>query len=302
MSELDLNLVRTFVLLYETRNVTRTAEHMSLTQPSVSHALKRLRKHLNDNLFGRSPDGLRPTALAVDIYPRLRQALDVMDGTLSGIGTFDPMTSRRKFRLHATDLGEINLLPEILAKVATSAPNVSLTVIPLNTDVVDDELRHGHADAAICTPHLPGNDLRRDLLRQDTYCGICTSNHPRVGTEPSLEVFLGERHVAVDMTTGHTDVDKSLTALGVTRDVAVRLAHFAPLPQLIESTPYLSIIPTSVSAQFERLADVRTFPLPFSVPGVEIGLYTFRRILPDPGTEWLRTLILSALTSPQSAK
>jgi hypothetical protein len=51
VAETDLNLVRTFLRLYETRSVTRTAEQMSLTQPSVSHALRRLRKQFNDNLF-----------------------------------------------------------------------------------------------------------------------------------------------------------------------------------------------------------------------------------------------------------
>ena len=40
VAETDLNLVRTFLRLYETRSVTRTAEQMSLTQPSVSHALR----------------------------------------------------------------------------------------------------------------------------------------------------------------------------------------------------------------------------------------------------------------------
>ena len=54
VAETDLNLVRTFLRLYETRSVTRAAEQMSLTQPSVSHALRRLRKQFNDNLFNRS--------------------------------------------------------------------------------------------------------------------------------------------------------------------------------------------------------------------------------------------------------
>ena len=83
MAEPDLNLVRTFLRLYETRSVTRTAEQMSLTQPSVSHALRRLRKQFNDNLFSRSSGGLEPTERSRKIYPLLRQAIEAVEATMT---------------------------------------------------------------------------------------------------------------------------------------------------------------------------------------------------------------------------
>ena len=79
VAETDLNLVRTFLRLYETRSVTRTAEQMSLTQPSVSHALRRLRKQFNDNLFSRSSGGLEPTERSRQVYPLLRQAIEAVE-------------------------------------------------------------------------------------------------------------------------------------------------------------------------------------------------------------------------------
>jgi DNA-binding transcriptional LysR family regulator len=83
MAEPDLNLVRTFLRLFETRSVTRTAEQMSLTQPSVSHALRRLRKQFNDNLFSRSSGGLGPTERSRKIYPLLRQAMEAVEATMT---------------------------------------------------------------------------------------------------------------------------------------------------------------------------------------------------------------------------
>ena len=111
---MDLNLMRTLVLLYQTRSVTRTAEALYITQPSVSYALRRLRHQFNDELFVRSSDGLQPTDLAEQMYPSLQQALEVIDETVSGARDFDPSTSQRAFRLLATDLGEIGLLPAVL--------------------------------------------------------------------------------------------------------------------------------------------------------------------------------------------
>ncbi|MDF3306616.1 LysR family transcriptional regulator [Rhodococcus sp. T2V] len=296
MADYDLNLVRTFLLLYETRSVTRTAERLSLTQPSVSHALGRMRKQFNDSLFSRSTGGLQPTELATAMYPTLRQAIEVIDSTVSGVGQFDPATSHRTFRLHATDLGEVNLLPPVLARIAEAAPGVDLHITPLNFSVVETELRQGQTDAVICTPRIAADDFERDVLFEDHYCGICSDAHPRIGPTPTLEEFLGERHIAVDVSAGHTDVDRSLSLLGHTRDVALRISHFAALPPLLETTPYLSIIPASVSEQFCRMAGVKTFELPFPVPAVEISLYTYKRVLPDPGTEWFRSIMKTALT------
>ena len=61
--------MKTFVLLYESGSVTRTAEKLHITQPSVSHSLSRLRRQLSDPLFVRSANGLVPTDTARQLYP-----------------------------------------------------------------------------------------------------------------------------------------------------------------------------------------------------------------------------------------
>ena len=295
VSEIDLNLVRTFLHLYETRSVTRTAERMSITQPSVSHALARLRKQFNDNLFSRSTGGLKPTQRASEVYPMLRQAIEVIEATIGGVARFDPATSRRTFRVHATDLGEVSVVPPVLRLIAEAAPAVDLHITPLDFAIAETELRQGQADAVICTPRITADDIARDVLFDDVYCGLRSTRHPRIADHPTLAEFLTERHIAVEVSAGHTDVDRSLELLGHTRDVALRISHFAALPQLIEKTSYLSIIPSSVSEQFCAVADITSFELPFTVPAMEVSLYTYRRALPDPGVEWLRQAIRAAL-------
>ncbi|MGO1562189.1 MAG: LysR family transcriptional regulator, partial [Actinomycetaceae bacterium] len=54
MSDVDLQLLTTFVRVYEARNVTRAAEDLGLSQPTVSHALARLRRQVGDELFVRA--------------------------------------------------------------------------------------------------------------------------------------------------------------------------------------------------------------------------------------------------------
>jgi DNA-binding transcriptional LysR family regulator len=295
MVDVDLNLMRTFVLLYETRSVTRTAEALFITQPSVSHALRRLRRQFNDELFVRSPDGLAPTETAELMYPRLQQALEVIDETVSGAGRFDPTTSVRTFRICATDLGEISLLPAVLARLEEHAPRCTVEVTPLDMAAAPQHLRQGRADAVICTPRIDDPDLRRDGLFRERYVGLRARVHPRIDDRPSLEEYLRERHIVVDPAAGHVDADQELTRLGHRREVAARVSHFAVLPELLAQTYYLSVVPNGVAGLFTRSSDVRTFELPFEIPTVEVSLYTYRRALPAPGTDWLRDLICRTL-------
>lgn len=113
--------------------------------------------------------------------------------------------------------------------------------------------------------------------------------------EPRLEEFLAERHIAVEASAGHTNVDESLGSLGRTRDIALRISHFAALPELVEKTSYLSVIPTSVAPEMCAQASIETFELPFAVPELQVSLHTYRRALPDPGVTWFRETIISAL-------
>ena len=58
----DLNLIKVFLAIWETRGISGAGERLGLTQPAVSHALRRLREQfdpagvLNPGVLG-APDG-----------------------------------------------------------------------------------------------------------------------------------------------------------------------------------------------------------------------------------------------------
>lgn len=295
MDSPDLNLVKTFVLLYETRSVTGTAELLFITQPSVSYALRRLRRRFDDELFTRSAGGLVPTPLATTLYPPLRQALEVVNEAISSAGRFEPAETERTFRLCATDLGELTLLPKILTALNTRAPRCRVEVSPLHMETAADSLRRGTVDVVICTPRIDAPDLERRTLIRERYVGLCTASHPRIRDAPTLDEYLDERHIVVDSTAGHHAGDDVLVRLGRHRTVAARVPHFTVLPEIIASTPHLALVPYGVVESFTRRADVRQFVLPFEIPTVEVALYTLRRAVPSPGIAWFRDLINEVL-------
>lgn len=135
MNQIDLNLMRTFVLLYETGSVTHTAERLYVTQPSVSYALARLRELFEDRLFVRTRQGMEPTIAARQLYPALRDALQQLQDAIESSRDFEPATCTRRFRLALTDLGEMALLPKLMRRLHEQAPQAELEVVPLEIDL-----------------------------------------------------------------------------------------------------------------------------------------------------------------------
>ncbi|WP_338559946.1 LysR family transcriptional regulator [Erwinia sp. E_sp_B04_7] len=112
---MDLNLVRVFTAIYETRSVSGAAERLFITQPSVSYALSRLRNETSDELFKRSRAGMEPTPTAVQLYKVFKKSLTGIEKAVADTRNFIPASSRHKFRLALTDLGQLLLLPRLVA-------------------------------------------------------------------------------------------------------------------------------------------------------------------------------------------
>lgn len=99
---LDLNLLRLFDRVMAEGSLTRAAAELAMTQPAASHALKRLHAAVGEPLFVRSAFGMKPTARAEALWPRVREALDALRDALSP-ERFDPRISEVAFRLAMAD-------------------------------------------------------------------------------------------------------------------------------------------------------------------------------------------------------
>ena len=83
IKDIDLNLLRVFDAVYRTRNVSRAAETLDLTQPAVSQGLTRLRLLVKDPLFIRASGGVQPSPRADRLAPAVRTALGTLEQALS---------------------------------------------------------------------------------------------------------------------------------------------------------------------------------------------------------------------------
>ena len=106
LRSLDLNLLLIFDSIYAERSISKAAQKLHLSQPTVSNALARLRERLQDPLFERSARSMTPTARAKALAKPIRQALDALERGLRGDDTFEFTHSDREFVIAVEDYGE----------------------------------------------------------------------------------------------------------------------------------------------------------------------------------------------------
>ncbi|MGW3506092.1 LysR family transcriptional regulator [Streptomyces sp. NPDC000994] len=288
MRTFDLNLARVFVLLYETGSVTVTADTLHVTQPTVSYSLGKLRRHFGDELFRRTGRGLTPTAGARRLYEPLQRALADIDSTVRQADVFDPGAMSGRFTVALSDLGEVTLLPRLLAAARERATGVSFTVRPLDVDEAEHQLRRGDLDAFVATPVLTSHRTVRIPLFHERYVGMVAADHPRVrGESVTLAELAAESHATVFGPSGHVVPRAVLAAHGLLDRVVVDATRFSMLPYLLEQTDLIAVVPEYVGEVFASSHQLRMVRLPFDTEPIEVALYARHESSRSPSQRWL---------------
>lgn len=292
----DLNLVRAFIAIYETRSVSKAASHLNVTQPTASHSLARLRSVLGDQLFVRTRDGMQPTAQAQDVYPDFVSAIRRIEQTIERSRAFDPATATRRFTLAMSDIGEMVFLPPILERLRNAAPNIEIEVVSPPEEGLATGLAAGEIAAAVGHFMLKEPYIRHAPLFTERYVCLLSRSNRQVGDALTSKQFVRSRHARVkSAASGHRLIEDALRKAGVQRRIALQIPHYAILPHIIAETDMLAIIPSRVAAQFEVNGTVRVAPIPFDIPTFEVQLHWSENDDVNTAHRWLRGVILDAL-------
>lgn len=176
----DLNLFRVFVTLLEEKNATRAGERLGLSQSAISHALRRLRAMVGDDLFIRGQTGLRPTPRALEIAETARTALELLE-TAVNTQRFDPAVDHHVFTIAAGTYISYVLGPMIAERVITTAPHVEIHFRNLYAGMTED-LDTGRLDMVVgCFEAIPGRFSYSPLF-EETGVWVLRADHPMVAS------------------------------------------------------------------------------------------------------------------------
>ena len=198
LAALDLNLLVALEALLEEASVGRAADRVSLSQPAMSHALKRLRALLEDPLLGRVGARMQLTARADALRYPLQDALSRLRDLLIGAG-FEPSHSTRTFQLFVADNASDLLLPPLLKRLQKEAPNVSIRVQPGRANMPDSfELARLLDVAVACVPNKFKGFYQQHLFKDRDACAVRPpSRTPTSGNSASWWTRFWRRHEKV---------------------------------------------------------------------------------------------------------
>jgi DNA-binding transcriptional LysR family regulator len=293
LSATDLNLLVALDALVAEGNVTRAAERVGLTQPAMSHALARLRKLFDDPLLVRSPQGMLPTARALELVVPIRRALGDIDGALRQQPAFDPREARRTFTLACVDFGSLVIVPPLLARLRAEAPGADLLVRQLRSDEIERQLAEGEVDLAVGV--LYGEDepwMVGQRLFTERFVCVVRADHPTAKGPLSLAEFVALEHALISPRGRQGGfVDRALAKLGHQRRVALAIPHFLAAPIVVATSDLILTVPERIARAFARMLPLRILEPPLEVEGFDVTQYWHGRQARDPAHAWFRALV-----------
>ena len=297
---LDLNLLRVFDEVMAERSLTRAAQNLSLTQPAVSNALRRLRHALDDELVRRHGHGIEPTPRAVALWPSVREALRQLQAAIVP-SPFEPAQANKTFVLAMADATAAELMGGLARQMELQAPGVSLRAVPLTTrdprrllsdDAADIALGYFPAVLTDLTARAQSGEaitFEQQRLYTGEYVCVMRKGHPLAKRPITLQAYCAARHLLVSFSgRAYGFVDEALAAIGQQRRIVLTVNQFFTAGRVVVNSDLLTVLPRHFVPTTGMAKELVLHELPFDVPPVQVHALWHRKRQQDTAHQWLR--------------
>ena len=309
LKNIDLNLLVYLDVLLRERNVTHAAESLGISQPAMSNSLRRLRKLFSDPLLVRTSGGMSPTERAEALQPMIREVVASIEKVVQPDRQFDAASAHRVFRISVSDYSESTLLPNMLRRMRSEAPNVTLDILT-PSDVNFQDLEQGNVDLVINRFDVLPQSFHQMPIWRDSFSCIFSHRNP-IRNDFNLETYLKAGHVwvsktgmgiGVGMEPGAGQhlgwVDEALAKLGKKRRIRVFTRHYEAAMRLAVLRDLIITLPSKAASLLKDDPTVIILPPPFEIPEFELTMAWSPLLQHNPAHQWIRRLIADVAKTP----
>jgi len=244
LSRIDLNLLVSYQVLMQEKNVTRAAERLFVTQPAMSKTLNRLRNLLDDELFVRSSHGLMPTPKTLDLEKPVNDILSQLTELMVTTQEFDPATTAATISLATLGASASVGMPVFFDKLRQNAPKIMMLSQNID-DKWEDRLRSGNLDFAIVAKNKFGDDFITHQLMSIKPVLYMRNDHPLASVEHiTLEQRREYQHMAVyfpNFESTREDMQKLFASFGILSNVPFLTTNLLVCLETLRETDMLMI-------------------------------------------------------------
>ena len=146
--DMEIRVLRYFLTVAREQNMTRAAEHLHVTQPTLSKQLKQLEEEIGKKLFIRSNYSIKLTDEGILLRKRAEDILNMVDKTMEEFQSLDDIAGGDIY-IGAAESNGITPFIQILKQLQNQYPHLRLHFYSSGTDAIDERLDKGLLDFAI---------------------------------------------------------------------------------------------------------------------------------------------------------
>jgi len=264
-----------FVAVAEQGTVSGAAQALSISQSSVTEAIKELEADLGVTLFDRHSRGLTITHKG---HQFLRHATKILADVSDARRTFAGADSARSGSLHlgVTSLVAGYVLSDLLARYRRAFPAVELTAIEDNGDYLEHLLIGGELDVAVMViSNLRDRmALQAEIIEVSPYRLWLPIGHRLAGEDIiGLTDLASEPLIMLTIDEIEENTGKLLTALGRRPHVAFRTRSVEAVRSLVATGAGIALLPDLVYRPWSLEGDrIESRDISGSLPVVQVGM------------------------------
>ncbi|HEX4966498.1 MAG TPA: hydrogen peroxide-inducible genes activator [Thermoanaerobaculia bacterium] len=278
LDSLSIRDLRAVIALAERLHFGRAAEDLSMAQPSLSAAVKKVEEALGERLFERTSRHVSLTPGGQRAVQRIRSALEEI--TEIGRGMHRKPLLAGRFRLGMVPTIGPYYAPKFLVHLRERYPQLELVLTESLTEALLQMLRQRALDAAvICLPTGERGLTEVPLFREPFVLAV-PAGHPLTSAR---EVELGQIDIRemLLMERGHCLREQTLETCGTTPDAglsALQAASIETLRHLVAAGNGCAIVPRmTLVAGADCSGLVRYIPFREPVPSRTVGFVFHER-------------------------
>lgn len=179
--DVDLRLLRSFLVLTEELHFTRAAERLYIAQPALSNQIRRLERQIGHELFERSSRGVTLTPAGAALVPRAQQAVAAISAGIAEAAAAAGRDETLRIDVLASGLDTPRA---VLGRLRDAMPAVRLDVTSRGSAGQNRRLLTGDLDLGLCGAGAvrdPGVD--EQLVRREPVGVALPAGHPLATSE-----------------------------------------------------------------------------------------------------------------------
>lgn len=297
-SKVDLNLLIPLNALLIERNVTKAADRLSVTQPSMSVSLAKLRRLFDDPLLVREGRGLVLTPFAESLRQPVQALLISTRSVLTSGRAFEPAHRQRTFTIVASDYAASVLLQPVLRELPADAPGVRVKIEPLRADFIE-LLRTGRCDLVLWPLQLPIAELMtfpHATLFTDEFVAVAAEDNDTLAEPLTAETLAAAPSVQVAGVGGNDVVtDKAMAqfvaerqALAAANSAVATVESFMLALRMVAGTELITLAQRRLFDQLKSVYRLREVPVDTDLPRLTEAMFWHPRDMCSPSNQWLR--------------